>query len=47
MTIWMIYQVAPEFIILGEEIGKEDVGNVPSLLLAAFGKDYKEEINSK
>lgn len=46
MTIWMIYQVTPEFIILGEEVGK-DVGNVPSLLLAAFGKDYKEEINSK
>lgn len=47
MTIWMTYQVTPEFIILGEEVGKKDVGNVPSLLLAAFRKDYKKEISSK
>lgn len=47
MTIRMTYQVTPEFIILGEEAGKEDAGNVPSLLLAAFGMDYKKEISSK
>lgn len=32
---------------LGEKVGTEDAGNVSLLLLAAFGKDYEEEISTR
>lgn len=46
MTIWKV-RVPPGFIVLEKEVGKEDAHKVSSLLLAASGEDYEEDISSK
>lgn len=46
MIIWEA-PGTPGFIVLGEEVGKEDARKVSLPLLAMFGKDYKEESSSR